>query len=318
MTINAFKPAWWLRSRHLQTLWPTYFRRQKTLALRRERIELPDGDFIDLDWTTVSKGPTVLVLHGLEGSANSSYAHGMLHALTGQGYQSAVMHFRSCSGEINRLPRTYHSGETTDLAAIVKLIQARDPLCPLAIVGFSLGANVLLKWLGETGDNNPLTAAVAISAPFDLGLSVDYLQAGFSRIYDRHLLRSVQNKFRQKISLMPPEISHAIKLNYKTLREFDDRVTAPLHGFLDGEDYYTRASCKPFLPHITVPTLIINSKDDPFIPESVIPSAHEVSPQVRLEVYSKGGHVGFVAGSLPWRARYWLDERVPQFLQGFL
>jgi len=182
---SLFNPPWWFRNPHLQTLWSTLFRRRiKNLTLSRERIELSDGDFVDLDWVEGPKNsPMILILHGLEGSANSSYVRGMLRAVHQRGWRGVLMHFRSCSGELNRLPRSYHGGETGDLAAVVQILRDREPNTSLAAIGFSLGGNVLLKWLGETGEKNPLVAAIAISVPFDLAKSVACLNHGFARIY---------------------------------------------------------------------------------------------------------------------------------------
>ena len=311
---NNFKAAWWLPGRHLQTLWPTLRRVKNKVALRRERVELADGDFVDLDWTLQQTGPIVLILHGLEGSANSPYVQGLLKSFTQQGWRGVVLHFRGCSGEHNRLPRAYHSGDTADVAAVIALIRAREPQTTLAAVGVSLGGNVLLKWLGETAADNPLTAAVAISVPFDLSQSVDYLQQGFSRFYDFHLLSSMQKKFNRKFSKgdAPPALPKFTTL--KNIREFDDKVTAPLHGFIDANDYYQRASCRQFLPFIKVPTLIINALNDPFVPVAVIPAPSELSADITLEITRQGGHVGFISGMLPWQPVYWLDDKVTHYL----
>jgi predicted alpha/beta-fold hydrolase len=317
MSKLMFKPAWWLPGPHLQTLWPTLARRDKKILLQRERIELADGDFLDLDWTEQKTGPIVLILHGLEGSVNSTYAQGMLKSMTQQGWRSAVMHFRGCSGEVNRLPRMYHSGDTGDIDAIIKILRVREPETPIAVIGFSIGGNVLLKWLGETAAANILTAAVAVSVPFQLNKSVDHLHRGFSRIYEKHLLRSLCTKITEKFrTQLAPVVLPAVS-SIKTIRQFDDEVTAPLHGFENAEDYYVRSSSRQFLKSIAVPTLLLQAKDDPFMPDSVIPSVSELSSMVTLEVSLQGGHVGFVGG-LPWRPRYWLDERVPEFLQQYL
>ncbi|HEX2548614.1 MAG TPA: hydrolase [Gammaproteobacteria bacterium] len=306
---NNFKPAWWLRQAHLQTLWPALLRRPiKNLILKRERIELPDGDFIDLDWTEGS-GPIVLILHGLEGSLQSSYAKGMLLALKKHHYRGVFMNFRGCSGEVNRFPHAYHSGETSDLNIVIQRLHAREPHTPLAAVGFSLGGNVLLKWLGETKHDNLLSAAVAISVPFELFKCIERVNRGFSRIYQWHLLHCLQRKMQLK---------SVNTSQFQTLREFDNHITAPLHGFKDAEDYYFRCSSRQFLPNIVVPTLLLQAKDDPFMTEDVVPTVNELPPAVQLEVSEYGGHVGFVGGSLPWRPQYWLESRVPQFLQGYL
>lgn len=214
-SVSRFKPAWWLPGPHLQTLWPTLSGRgKKKIHLRRERIETSDGDFIDLDWSEQQTGPIVLILHGIEGSVNSSYAKGMLQTLSKQGWRSAVMHFRSCSEEMNRLSRSYHSGETGDLAAVVNLIRTREPNTPIAAIGYSLGGNVLLKWLGETGEQNPLSAAVAVSVPFLLHNCSLKLQKGFSRFYQRYLLRILQKKMMKKFK-SHPELFFNSLLNQK-------------------------------------------------------------------------------------------------------
>lgn len=306
---NDFKPAWWLRHAHLQTLWPALCRRPvNNIILKRERIELPDGDFIDLDWTS-GTGPIVIVLHGLEGSLESSYAKGMLRALQDHHYRGVFMNFRGCSGEANRFPRAYHSGETSDLDSIIQFLKTREPHTPLAAVGFSLGGNVLLKWLGETKNKNPLCAAVAISVPFELFKAIKRVNRGFSRVYQWHLLKCLQKKM--KLKSIPAE-------GFQTLREFDNAITAPLHGFKDANDYYIRCSSRQFLPGIAVPTLLLHAKDDPFMTEDVVPTFEELPSCVQLEASEKGGHVGFVAGRFPWRPIYWLEKRVPEFLRGYL
>ncbi len=319
MSENEFKPAWWLPGPHLQTLWPTFSRRgKKKIALRRERVELPDGDFIDLDWSEQTTGPIVLILHGLEGSVHSPYAKGMLQTLTKFGWRGVVMHFRGCSGEMNRLPRSYHSGETTDVASIMAHLRRREPRTPIAALGFSLGGNVLLKWLGETGDQNPLIAAVAISVPFELNKCADRLQQGFSRVYQRYLLRQLQEKMISKFQVQPaPEPELSVK-SLRTLRDFDNHITAPMHGFNSADDYYNRSSSRQFLKLIRVPTLVLQAKDDPFMTADIIPGSEELSPTVALEVTEKGGHVGFVAGRLPWRPLFWLETRIPLFLGQYL
>lgn len=310
---KIFKPAWWLKGPHLQTLWPTFFRREiKNIMLMRERIELSDGDFVDLDWTEESDGPLVLILHGLEGSITSPYAKGMLYAIQQCGFQGVFMHFRGCSGEMNRHPESYHSGDTKDVANIIDLLLKRKK--SLAVIGFSLGGNVLLKWLGELGMNSPIKAAVAISVPFELNKAVMRIQQGFSRVYDKHFVRVLCKKMRNKFKTKPAPIELSILDELRTLRDFDDKVTAPLHGFQNAEDYYQKCSSRQFLKNIAVPTLLLQAKDDPFMTEDLLPHPFELSKTVTMELTEQGGHVGFVSGSLPWRAEYWLEQRVPQFL----
>ncbi|HSW70283.1 MAG TPA: hydrolase [Gammaproteobacteria bacterium] len=314
---DCFKPAWWLPGAHLQTLWPTFCRRKiKNIPLQRERIELADGDFIDLNWTEENNGPIVLILHGLEGSLSSPYAKGMLYAMRARGWRGVLMHFRGCSGEMNRSVRSYHSGETEDLANIIEVLMKHNK--PLAAVGFSLGGNVLLKWLGESGKNNPLQAAVAISVPFDLSKAVMRIQKGFSRVYDQHFVRMLCKKMRNKFAVLPAPIELSVLEELRTLRDFDDKITAPLHGFLNADDYYHKCSSRQFLKNISVPTLLLQAKDDPFMTEDLLPHPFELSSDVTLELTEQGGHVGFVSGSMPWRATYWLEKRVPQFLKEYL
>lgn len=312
MTSTPFKPAWWLPGGHVQTLWPALLRRAVSPVTRRERVELPDGDFIDVDWTGES-GPIVIVLHGLGGSMDSHYARGILRAVATRGWRGALMHFRGCSGEPNRLLRGYHAGDTGDLASFVALLRQREPHIPLAAVGYSLGGNVLLKWLGEQGESSPLSAAVAVSVPFDLGAATARMQQGFSRIYDRRLLRCLQDALARKRAVMALPWDATTIAAIGTLRAFDECVTAPLHGFRDAEDYYDRASCRPYLPRIHTPTLIVHAADDPFMPPSVVPPPHVLSATTRLELSPSGGHVGFVSGA-PWTPRYWLETRIPDYL----
>lgn len=316
---NQFKPAWWLPNSHLQTLWPAICRRSvKNLPLERERLELPDGDFIDLDWLGRNeKGPLVLILHGLEGSIESHYAKGMLQTLSQRGWRGVFMHFRGCSGEPNRLPRGYHSGETGDVKYVTKVLLDRDPNIQLAAIGVSLGGNVLLKWLGETGQKNPLKAAIAISVPFELHKAAARVQHGFSKFYQWYFIKCLRDRLSQKFTRSSPVDLSPI-YSVRTMYDFDDKITAPLHGFSSVDDYYTRASSRQYLRTINVPTLILHAKDDPLMSEDVIPEPRELSSAVQLEITETGGHVGFVMGKYPWRPEYWLEKRVPDFLSKYL
>lgn len=318
ITMSAFKPAWWLAGPHLQTLWPTLTRQRIPLELVRERLELPDGDFLDLDWCEAEEdSPLVLVLHGLEGSIDSPYAKGMLRALRQAGFASLFMHFRGCSGVLNRKAGAYHSGKTDDLAYVVSLLRDRFPHRPLFALGYSLGGNVLLKWLGETGPNNPLTGAAAVSVPFLLNRLADKMNQGFARVYQRHLVSRLNRKFHEKSQAIPALMELTQGKTYPTFWEFDDRVTAPLHGFTSAEEYYRKASCRQYLKGIAVPTLIIHAMDDPFMVPEVIPREDELSEQVTLELSQGGGHVGFIEGNIPGCAEYWLEKRIPRFFAAF-
>ena len=315
ITRSAFHPAWWLPGPHLQTLYPSLFRRRRPPRLTRERLELPDGDFLDLEWTGKTAGSVVLILHGLEGSLESHYTGGMLGALYRQGYNACLMYLRGCSGEPNRQPYSYHSGKTDDLDFVVRAIKQRLPGQPLAIVGFSLGGNILLKWLGEQGASASITTAVAISVPFDLKQAALRLEHGISRIYQHYLVKKLHSSARRKACLhqlpWPPERIHELR----TFHRFDNEITAPLNGFRDVDDYYARASSKQFLKSIQVPTLLIQARDDPFLPASALPQNDDLSPVVTLELSRRGGHVGFVSGGNPMRPQYWLEQRVVQHLR---
>ena len=318
--MSCFRPAWWIRNRHLQTIWPTLFSRRPDLRPRRERFELSDGDFLDLDWVGEGSGPIVVVLHGLMGSILSPYASGILNRIGRQGWRGLMVHFRGCSGEPNRLPRAYHSGDTGDLAAVIEEMQRREPSTPIAAVGYSLGGNALLKWLSETGAENPLRAAVAVSVPFEIEQVANSINRGLSRIYERRLIRCLQEAVLNKIDrfgdIMPVARDRVAQLG--DFWTFDNEVTAPLHGFVDARDYYTRSSARQFLPGIQTQTLILHAKDDPFMTPDVIPTPEEVSATTRLEVSDHGGHVGFVSGRWPWSTSYWLEERIPAFLRDYL
>jgi uncharacterized protein len=309
---SAFRPAWWLPGPHLQTIWPTLARRRPLLPLASRRIELGDGDFIDLRLGE-GDGPRVLVIHGLEGDLQSHYAGTLLDLLARAGYQPVFMYLRGCSGEANRLDRSYHSGATEDLGEVLAAL-AQDPQgAPLAAVGFSLGGNLLLKYLGET--ERPLVAmGIAVSVPFVLRDAMLRLDLGASRLYRGYLMDRLRATFRRKFSDRPCPLPVAID-SLRDFNQFDDQVTAPLCGFTGVFDYYSRASCRQFLPRITTPTLILHALDDPFMFPTTVPFAHELGPGVTLELSHHGGHVGFVGGRLPWRPVYWLEGRILEFLQ---
>lgn len=320
---SDFKSAWWLPTAHAQTLFPTLTRRLKAPVNEIERIELADGDFIDLAWANEglsTDAPLVILLHGLGGNIQSTYVAGLMYAFRRQGWRTVLMHFRGASQEPNRLPRAYHSGDTADFDYLVNLLAKREPATLKAAVGISLGGNVLLKWLGEQGNNSLLKAAVAISVPFQLRLVSDRISKGFSRIYQRYLLRKLRLVFKKKILTLSGELPPALKdvNKWNCFWTFDEFVTAPLHGFSSVHDYYRRASSRGYLHTITTPTLIIHSSDDPFMTPEVLPLASELSSSTTLELSAKGGHVGFIGGSLPGKPVYWLEERIPIFLHGYL
>lgn len=310
---STFRPAWWLKSPHLQTLWPVLFRPRPQLALQHEQVELSDGDFIDIAWHPRPDAPLVLVIHGLEGSLESHYSQNLLLALHKAGFSSVFMHLRGRSGTPNRLPRSYHSGLTADVAEVIAHLQ-RTGRMPDAAVGFSLGGNLILKYLGETGKDAGLQAAVAVSVPFQLQQCARKLEQGFAQVYGQYLLNRLKASYRHKFSQMTSPLSVDLgKLN--TLFAFDDQITAPLNGFAGAEDYYTRSSSAQFLQNIHTPTLIIHAQDDPFMYPTSVPTEAMLSASVTLELTAHGGHVGFVGGNLPWQAEYWLDQRIPEWLR---
>jgi predicted alpha/beta-fold hydrolase len=307
---SAFRPAWWLPGPHLQTLYPSLFRRRRHPELKRERLELPDGDFLDLDWTRNDGRALVLVLHGLEGSLESHYTGAILEVLVAEGYRAVLMYFRGCSGEPNRLARSYHSGDTADLRFVIAYLAGRLAAKPLAVIGYSLGGNVLLKALGEGAGMESIRTGVAVSVPFDLNRAARRLEQGFSRIYQRYLLDKLRRSYRAKLPTHAMPVADERLDALDTFRQFDNEVTAPLHGFRDVDDYYGRSSSRQYLRTITTPTLILHAIDDPFVPEDAIPTNGELGPGVTLELSRRGGHVGFVAGGLPFRASYWLETRI--------
>jgi predicted alpha/beta-fold hydrolase len=321
---TSFKPAWWLPGPHLQTLWPVLFRFRPRPPRTRERLRTPDGDFIDLDWCGPKAAPIVMLLHGLSGSSQSSYIRGMQDALFKRGLRSVALNFRGCSGQPNLTARCYHSGDTEDLDYVYRRLRLREPATPLAAVGYSLGGNVLLKWLGEQGKAVDLSAAAAVSVPLLLSLCADRMDKGFSRLYRNRLLHELKHYVRNKCDYLrrSDNAREAEKLErlgdlggIRSFWEYDDRVVAPLYAFRDVHDYYRRSSSRQFLKSIQTPTLIVHSADDPFMAPAVIPQEHELSPFVHLEITLGGGHVGFVAGGVPGRPCYWLEQRIPSFLE---
>jgi len=321
---SRFKAAWWLRNPHLQTLWSAFFRRAPVLQRQRERLWLEDGDFMDIDWhgPHSADAPLVLVLHGLTGSSESHYVLGLQQALAAQGWASAALNWRGCSGEANLLPRGYHSGVSEDLHTVIQHMQASRPMAPLHAVGYSLGGNVLLKYLGENGEQSGLQSAVAVSVPFRLDQCADRIGIGFSRLYQAHFMRELLAYVRgkqQRFRLEGREDQLAALDNLgqledmRTFWDFDGRVTAPLHGFADADDYYRRASSRYYLGAIRTRTLLIQAEDDPFVFRHSLPAEDELSPCTSLELHPHGGHVGFIEGSLR-RPAFYLERRIPAWL----
>lgn len=317
---SQFRPAGWLKNRHAQTVYPSFpWAGAPRPKLRRENIELPDGDLTVVDWLTDTadadpNSPTLIVLHGLEGSAESSYARMLLQAAADRRWRAAVLHFRDCGDYRNRLPRRYHAGETSDIRFFLERLRTEGHQGPMMAAGYSLGGNVLLKYLGENGVSTPLHAAAAVSAPLNLHRSAEALSQGFSRIYQRHLLRRMKKAVSRKFDQYTAAFDWQRAMEAKTFAEFDDAVTAPLHGFSGKDEYYDRCSSAAFLKDIRRPTLIINSLDDPFMTPDVIPAEDQLSDCVTLEVSEHGGHVGFISGGTPWRPEYYLPKRITDYL----
>ena len=323
----SFHAAWWLANPHLQTLWPALLRRTPRPLTSRERLPTLDGDFIDLDWYGPGDGPIVLLLHGLAGSSQSPYVRGMQTALAMYGWRSVAMNFRGCSGSPNRTARCYHSGDTEDVDFLCRHLRQRYPQTALAAVGYSLGANVLLKWLGEQGGATGLCAAVAVSAPLQLNLCADRMDRGFSRIYRNQLINELRQYIRRKQDHLRrhgnvQELEKLDRLgdlsDIRSFWQYDERVVARLYQFKDAADYYRKSSSRQFLGAIRVPTLIIQAQDDPFVTAHVLPGEEELSPCVQLEITPRGGHVGFITGRIPGRPRYWLEQRIPAFISSAL
>ncbi|MSQ52208.1 MAG: alpha/beta fold hydrolase [Betaproteobacteria bacterium] len=315
-TIPPYRAPWWLPGGNAQTLYAALFADAGAVPdYRRTRWDTPDGDFVDIDWRDAgADSPLVVLFHGLEGDSSSHNARVLVHAFRRAGWRVAVAHFRGCSGEPNRLARAYHSGDSPEIAWMLERFAADARHRPVA-VGISLGGNALLKYLGEAGSGAKklIRAAVSVSAPLDLMVSGEVLGRGFARIYSAEFLRTLKRKSAEKASRFPGVFDAALMRRARTLREFDNVVTAPLHGYRDTDDYWTRASAKPLLRSIEVPTLLMNARNDPFLPGSALPLRHEVSRHVECEFPEAGGHVGFVTGAFPGSFE-WFANRIIGFV----
>jgi uncharacterized protein len=292
------------------------------VPLSRERVPTADGDFVDLDWLDgPAESPLVLVLHGLEGSARSHYVTGLLRLTQARGWRGVALNFRGCSGEQNRRPRFYHSGETGDLDAVVRLLVEREPGVRLGAVGVSIGGNVLLKWLGERERDVPaqLAGAAAISVPFDLARCARWLDRGVARaIYTEHFLRTLRRKAVDKARVFPGFVDVDAVRRSRTFAEYDRLLTAPVHGFADEHEYWARSSSGPYLSRIRRPTLLISALDDPIVPVETLPAPGALPPGVVTEFTSRGGHGGFLEGRWPWRLQSWAERRALDFLAATL
>ncbi|HEY7395457.1 MAG TPA: hydrolase [Gemmatimonadaceae bacterium] len=319
----TYRPAWWVRGAHAQTLWGKFFRPRMDLQLTIERLETADKDFIDIHRLHAAPdAPRLFLLHGLEGTIRSHYVSGFFGEAHRRGWGADLLLFRGCGDEPNRAARFYHSGDTADLALALGWVAERHPDAPLMLAGVSLGGNVLLKYLGErSGSVPPVRGAAAISVPFDLERGARHLSQGFSRVYDRHFLRSLRRKALAKLERYPDLFDGAALERCETIYDFDDAVTAPVHGFIDAHDYYSRSSSLGYLSAVDVPTLLLSAIDDPFLPADVLDQVRTVAEGNRcltLEFTDHGGHVGFISGRVPWRPVYYAEWRACEFLAATL
>jgi uncharacterized protein len=328
--MSAPPPAaapWWLPGPTGQTLWARLARSRRLIRFAREVLPTPDDDELMLDQVDGPAGaPRVLLLHGLEGSAYSLHTQGLAALVAAAGWSCTVLNFRSCARDpddirrrlANRRPRLYHSGDTDDLDLVVRTLVRRDPAAPLYAIGFSLGGNVLIKYLGEQGGGGAIRSAATLSVPYDLAAASRYLERPAARLYAYHFLRRLKPKALDLIARFPRETAHLDVARIRAARtftEFDRCVTAPLHGFASAEDYYERASAIRYLPRVATPTLCISADDDPFFPREGVARARQMAaPAVRFQVTSWGGHTGFVGGRWPWRPHYWAEEMAVAWL----
>ena len=314
---TSFKPAWWLKNKHLQTLFPFFYPRKIKFSLFREKFTLSDGDLLILDWSEnrFEDKPLLVLLPGLEGSSDSFYIKGMMQKSLKNGFRCVCLHFRGCiTNDETAAKKTYHAGKTRDLDEFLEyLFKKEKEFLPIFIVGYSIGGNILLKWLGENQTHSRIKAAVAVSVPFDLVQSSHQLNKGISRLYQWGILKSLRKKVKDKYQ--NNEIfSNITDLDrIKTIREFDNLITVPMHGFLNVNDYYSQSSSKQYLNKIKNHTLIIHAADDPFLPEQAIPGVQEMSPYVNLEVLPNGGHMGFIEGNIPLVPKFYLERRIMRY-----
>ena len=322
-TVGPYRAPPWLAGGHAQTIYP-YFLPRPPIRYRRERIETPDGDVWDFDWladgAADEHAPLVVLFHGLEGGSRSHYACMLMRALAERRWRGVVPHFRGCGGELNLRPRAYHSGDHEEIGGMLAAVRERAPIdgASLYAVGVSLGGSALVNWLGRAGDSakTTLRAAAAISTPLDLAAAGRSIGEGLNRIYTLHFLQTLKPKSLAMARRFPGLIDEARVRAVRSMHEFDTAVTAPLHGFVDADDYWTRASSKRWLAQVTVPTLVLNAKNDPFVPAWSLPDAASVSASVHLEQPDGGGHVGFCDGPFPGRID-WLPQRLLQFFGNF-
>ena len=323
-TPEPFRPSRLWLNPHTQTVLANSLRDENGVSYRRVRLDTADGDFLDLDFASIPgielgyDTPLVLLLHGLEGSARRSYASETYRQLAQRGVRAVGMNFRSCSGEMNRTSTLYHAGKTDDVAAVVNWLDDLFPNAAKGMVGFSLGGNVLLKYLGEQGEDTPIQAAAAVSPPFDLGRIARTFHLGSGRPYASRFMKSLRYKALNHTNQNGSVVDIQRVLAAKTMADFDDAVTAPLHGFRDADDYYARNSSAQFIPGIRVPTLVIRAIDDPFFGSDIPHMALAANEHLLPLLLPHGGHVAFAEGICPRKFRYWAERQVARFLAQFL
>jgi predicted alpha/beta-fold hydrolase len=313
----TYRAPRWLPGGHLQTIYPATCITKPHVTYRRERWTAPDGDFVDIDLVDGERGqPLIVLFHGLEGSSDSHYCRALMAQVKNLGWSGAVPHFRGCSGELNNAPRFYHSGDAQEVDWILRRLmnyRAQQHASKFYVAGVSLGGNALLRWLGESQHQAEIVdAACAVSAPLDLAGGGAALSRGVNMLYTYTFLRTLKPKCLKKLAQYPGLFDRETMLRSRDLYDFDNVVTAPLHGYRNTEDYWHRASAKHVLGDITVPTLVLNAQNDPFLPPQHLPRS--ASSSVTLEYPEQGGHVGFAVGSLPG-SLHWLPQRIIRFMQ---
>jgi len=321
---QKFKPGFGFKNRHIQTLYSTFFKKKLNLKMKVQRFTLKDDDFLECYWHNKPKHnsnkPIVILFHGLAGSYKSPYIQSTMHALAVAGFASVLMHFRGCSGEPNKLPRSYHSGESSDALAWLSYVKSHYPKSKIFTLGYSIGGNMMLKLLGELGENSFINAAISVSAPLQLDICANQMNKGFSKFYQHVLLRDLNAVLQKKYNTFDMQSHISLKQqeikNLKTFWKFDDAYTAPIHGFSSAQDYYTKCSSKQYLKKILTPTLIIHSLDDPFMTSEILPKEDEISEYINLEISQNGGHVGFIEGTI-FKPEYWLEKRIINYFTAF-
>lgn len=317
---TQFVPAWWLPNAHLQTLFPVFYMSPKKFPTRIERFELPDGDFIEGIWTHKKPGPTVILLHGLQGSPNSHYINSIMHYIHFQtNWNALALSFRGCGTEKQRKFRQYHSGDTEDIKFILNLIKQRNPHIPVAMVGYSLGGNMLLKLFGELKYNNLCETGIAVSPPFDIRSSAEYMNKGFmGQFYEKIFLSDIKHGLANKFHypLHPEELENQLN-QIQSLVDLDTKVTAPFLGFESVDEYYHDSSSINYLKHIKKPTLVVLALNDPIVDYSKLPEEEQLSPHVQIETHAEGGHLGFMSGNIQ-SPSFWINNRIMTHLSNYL